>query len=657
MAACAYVGLWIILYEAAHLFDIAHSASAWYPGPGLTIAFCAVYGPRYFPAVILGAFLYENTFTYLDVASGLRHVIVYGSAGLVLRHLIAPTFPLQTKDHVSVFLSVACISTLASAVLAGAIFQPYWTNSTFTDILVSFWIGDMAGVLLAGPVFLITFSWLATRGWTAPTGWVPLASSATGIGAVFIVVLGVVAFFIDASLGTNGKAWFVVLFPVVLLALRQGFGGAVAGIIVVNIAAVLLFKIFGRVGDPAQLQVLLVMIDIAALLIGATISEQKATEQGLRASERRQRDVAAAVHASPVGTTIVNAADSKLPFVFANDAFHLMCGYGPEDLRTIGLADLLAPDSQQCLEEILRAIGAMERTNCEVVLRTAYGAGVRDRLTVAPIADSAGGPVSYLVLHEDVAATRDRERLEREREKLVALGQLAGGVAHEINNLLHPMINLAKDAERMWDEQQDMRRHLRTIRSCGVKAADIVKKVLSFARQGSDARTAVDLGDALLSSVDLNRRSLPPTVEIETVVNAPTGCILASRTEVSQVLTNLVLNASQAMGGRGAIKIVLDLVGGPPASFGQPTTECVRDRPWFRLSVSDTGPGMSDDVRARIFEPFFTTKPLGEGTGLGLSIVYGIVKDWDGSIEVSSAPGRGATFTVHIPTTNLCANA
>ncbi|KAA0681897.1 ATP-binding protein [Roseomonas genomospecies 6] len=637
VAACVYVGLWIILYEVAHLFDIAHSASAWYPGPGLTIAFCAVYGPRYFPAVILGAFLYENTFTHLDIASGLRHVIVYGSAGFLLRRLIAPAFPLRTKDHVSVFLLVACVSTLASAALAGATFQPYWTNSTFTDILVSFWIGDLAGVLLAGPVFLITFSWLGTTGWTAPMRWVPRVSASTGIGAVCIVVFAIVAFEIDATLGTNGKAWFVVLFPVVLLALRQGFGGAVAGIIVVNITAVLLFKVLGRVGDPAQLQVLLIMIDIAALLIGATISEQKATEQGLRASERRQRDVAAAVHASPVGTTIVNAADPNLPFVFANDAFHHLSGYSPEHLLTVGLADLLASDSRHCLEEIHRAIGQKESTNCEVTLRTANGEWVRDRLTVAPISDSEGGPGSYLVLHEDVAVTRNRERQEREREKLVALGQLAGGVAHEINNLLHPMINLAMEAEHLWGQEgRDARRHLRMIRSSGSKAADIVRKVLGFARQGTGPRVPLDFGDAVLSAVDLNRRSLPPSVTIHTRIDA-TGMIWASATEVSQVLTNLLLNASQAMDGLGTVDVVLDRNDGEAADSS------------FRLTVVDDGPGMDEAVRARVFEPFFTTKPLGSGTGLGLSVVYGIVKDWGGGIDVRTAPDKGTTFIITVP--------
>lgn len=645
IAGLVYVSAWIALYETAHVFDIAHSASAWYPGPGLTIAFCAAYGLRYFPAVILGAFLYENTFVYLDIVSSLRHLVVYGAAGFLLRHSIAPAFPLQTKGHVSFFLVIACVSTLVSALFAGLIFQPYWTNSTFTDILVSFWIGDLAGVLLAGPVFLIAFTWLRATTWAAPIGWVPEASATTGIGIASIVAFAVLAFYVDATLGTNGKAWFVVLFPVVLLALRQGFGGAVAGIIVVNITAVLLFKVLGRVGDPAQLQVLLIMIDVAALLIGATISEQKATEQGLRASERRQRDVAAAVHASPVGTTIVNAADPNLPFVFANDAFHHLSGYSPEHLLTVGLADLLASDSRHCLEEIHRAIGQKESTNCEVTLRTANGEWVRDRLTAAPISDSEGGPGSYLVLHEDVAVTRNRERQEREREKLVALGQLAGGVAHEINNLLHPMINLAMEAEHLWGQDgQDTRRHLRTIRSCGVKAADIVRKVLSFARQGSGPRVPVDFGEAVLAAVDLNQRSLPPSVKIVTRIDAVTGQVLASTTEVSQVVTNLLVNASQAMQGLGTINVGLDVVDRPsPRAVAGP------GRMWFRLTLADTGPGMDEAVRARIFEPFFTTKPVGEGTGLGLSVVYGIVKDWDGEIDVQAVPGSGTAFIITVP--------
>ncbi|PWC58188.1 hypothetical protein TSH7_24150 [Azospirillum sp. TSH7] len=457
------------------------------------------------------------------------------------------------------------------------------------------------------------------------------------MGVASIIAFAILAFCVDASLGTNGKAWFVVLFPVVSMVLRVGFGSAVAAIIVVNITAVLLFKTLGHVGDPAQLQVLLIMIDIAALLIGATISEQTATEQGLRVSERRHREVAAAVHASPVGTTIVDATAPDLPIVFANDAFCRMVGQDPDRVHHLRLLDLLAPGSHQQVEELHRVVDKMERSHCEVTIKDAQGSLIHDRLTLAPIPDSQPGMVSYLVLHEDVAATRNRERLEREREKLVALGQLAGGVAHEINNLLHPMINLAAEAEHLWRQDgQDARPHLRMIRSCGAKAAEIVRKVLGFARQGSGPRVALDFADAILAAVDFNRRSLPPSLAIQTRLDAG-GLILASATEVSQVLTNLLLNASQATDGRGTIMVDLDRDEAASASAA------------FRLSVTDNGSGMDEAVRARIFEPFFTTKPIGSGTGLGLSVVYGIVKDWGGTIDVQTAPGKGTCFTITVP--------
>ncbi|WP_109073661.1 MULTISPECIES: ATP-binding protein [unclassified Azospirillum] len=637
LAAILYIVLWIILYETAHVFDIAHSASAWYPGPGLTMAFCAAYGPSYFPAVILGAFLYDNSFTILDISSGLRHVIVYGSAGFLLRRFIFPNTFLISKRHVKIFLSISCLSTFLSSAIAGLIFQSYWANSTFADILISFWIGDLAGILLAGPIFLILFSWLRTRSLAGAGGWVPQMSGPTALGVASIIAFAILAFCVDASLGTNGKAWFVVLFPVVSMVLRVGFGSAVAAIIVVNITAVLLFKTLGHVGDPAQLQVLLIMIDIAALLIGATISEQTATEQGLRVSERRHREVAAAVHASPVGTTIVDATAPDLPIVFANDAFCRMVGQDPDRVHHLRLLDLLAPGSHQQVEELHRVVDKMERSHCEVTIKDAQGSLIHDRLTLAPIPDSQPGMVSYLVLHEDVAATRNRERLEREREKLVALGQLAGGVAHEINNLLHPMINLAAEAEHLWRQDgQDARPHLRMIRSCGAKAAEIVRKVLGFARQGSGPRVALDFADAILAAVDFNRRSLPPSLAIQTRLDAG-GLILASATEVSQVLTNLLLNASQATDGRGTIMVDLDRDEAASASAA------------FRLSVTDNGSGMDEAVRARIFEPFFTTKPIGSGTGLGLSVVYGIVKDWGGTIDVQTAPGKGTCFTITVP--------
>ncbi|MDQ2102406.1 ATP-binding protein [Azospirillum isscasi] len=632
--------LWMGLYEAAHAFDISQSASAWYPGPGLTIAFLATFGPRYLICAIIGIFWYDNTFSLLDMMSGVRQVFIYGSAGLYLKFLTRSQLPLRDRSHVNIFVAIACGSTLLSAITAGLIFQPYWVNSTFIDILVSFWIGDLAGVLLACPVFLMLFAALEDRTPPSPSaGWLPQPSRSLLIGTLSIAGFAAVAFSIDAAFITNGKAWFIVLFPVAMLALRNGFGAAVVGIVVVNIVAVLLYKAFGRTGDPAQLQVLLVMTDVAALLIGAAISEHKGTAAALRKSEQRQRDIASenrmlaqAVHASSISVTIIDTATPRLALLFVNDAFCTLTGYTRDQLHDADLAGLLAPGKTP--DDLYDAIRHRERARHTVDLVTADGAILRDRLSLAPIKDDDDATSAYLVLHEDIAAAQKREGMEREREKLVALGQLAGGVAHEINNLLHPMINLATEVEHLWGQEgQDARRHLRMIRSCGTKAADIVRKVLSFARQGAGPRGPLDIGDAILAAADLNRRSLPPSVAIHTRIDV-TGIIQASATEVSQVLTNLLLNASHAMDGRGTINIVLDRDDAAAS---------------FRLTVTDDGAGMDEAVRARIFEPFFTTKPIGSGTGLGLSVVYGIVKDWGGTIDVRTAPNKGTTFIITVP--------
>ncbi|MBP2299220.1 ATP-binding protein [Azospirillum picis] len=640
---------WAALYEIAHLFDISHSASAWYPGPGLTLAFTAAFGPRYLPCVVIGIFCYDNTFSLLDMMSGVRQALVYGGAGLYLHHSIDA--PLSRRRHVNVFVAAACGSTLLSAVFAGFMFANYWLNSTFTDILVSFWIGDLAGVLLACPAFLMLFGLLRKPQAAAHLRhWLPRPTPAQYAGALSVAGTAAAAFSIDAAFATNGKAWFIVLFPVTMLALREGFGGAVVGIGVANITVVLLFKALGRAGDPAQLQVLLVMIDVAALLIGAAISEHTDTASELRRSERRQRDIAsenrmlaAAVHASPVSVTIIDTAHRRLPLLFVNDAFCALIGYRRDQLRDTDFAGLLA--SGGALDELHHAIGRREGAFHTMDLVRADGGLLRDRLSLAPIRDGNGPSTAYLLLHEDAAATRERESQEREREKLVALGQLAGGVAHEINNLLHPVINLAKDAEFMWEEGQDARRHLRMIGSCGVKAADIVRKVLSFARQGSGPRLPVDFGEAVLAAVELSRGSLPPSFEITVRNDNASGRILASATEISQIVTNLLINASHATKGRGRALISLDMVAAPPDRAAKGPGAA----PWFRLSVTDTGPGMDDAVRARIFEPFFTTKPVGEGTGLGLSVVYGIVKDWGGTIEVETAPDEGTRFLITVP--------
>jgi signal transduction histidine kinase len=260
---------------------------------------------------------------------------------------------------------------------------------------------------------------------------------------------------------------------------------------------------------------------------------------------------------------------------------------------------------------------------------------------------SDGGIVGIRV---DVTEARQREAAEREREKLAALGHLAGGVAHEINNLLQPaMVFPALVRDRLPPEDTESREDLECVLEGVRKAREIVRNILLFARSEEPVLTRLDLIVELRSALSFVRDLMPPSITVaETNLDAYQGCLVAAnKTQLTQVLTNLLVNAAQATESSGTITVSADEM--YPSREAAEQLSIEQGHPYLTLAVADTGAGMAEATRARVFEPFFTTKPVGQGTGLGLSVVHGIVRSWHGAITVDSTLGAGSTFTLHLP--------
>jgi PAS domain S-box-containing protein len=260
---------------------------------------------------------------------------------------------------------------------------------------------------------------------------------------------------------------------------------------------------------------------------------------------------------------------------------------------------------------------------------------------------SDGGTVGIRI---DVTETRQREAAERDREKLAALGQLAGGVAHEINNLLQPALALPELVrDRLPADDIESREDLDCVIECAGKMRDIVRNILLFARKEEPRLATLELAAEVRAALGFVGDLIPPsiTLQAENLDTHPGCMVAANKTQLTQVLTNLVVNAAQATRGAGTVTVSVARI--------DPTAEEAADlaieagRGYLTVSVTDTGSGMDEATRARIFEPFFTTKPVGQGTGLGLSVAYGILRSWQGAIAVRSAPGHGTTFVLYVP--------
>jgi len=255
---------------------------------------------------------------------------------------------------------------------------------------------------------------------------------------------------------------------------------------------------------------------------------------------------------------------------------------------------------------------------------------------------------------QDITDLSRRETVERQREKLVALGELAGGVAHELNNLLQPILSLVDlslgfihPGPPSAEELEEMQAYFACVLDYTRQGREIVRQILRFARKEGAVLSVVDFVAEMRGTLGFLHGVLPSGVSLVAAIDPmAAGQARVNAVELTQIMTNLAVNAVYAMGGQGRLTVSLR-----ESALSAETAQALglESGRYFVLAIADTGPGMSEAVRSRIFEPFFTTKPIGEGTGLGLSVVHGIVHSWAGAIEVTSAIGQGTTFTLYIP--------
>lgn len=267
------------------------------------------------------------------------------------------------------------------------------------------------------------------------------------------------------------------------------------------------------------------------------------------------------------------------------------------------------------------------------------------RVSGNPRFSSDGSFAGFRGAGTDVTEQHNKRIVEQERSKSEALARLAGGMAHEINNLLQPVIVYSSMGESEDPKISRDQGYFTKIFSASQQAIRIVQDVLTFAREGRMASNATSLSDGVSECLDIIRPTLASEMSVQVTRLDSDILVDANQGGLNQVLINLVRNASDAMGGAGEIKISTgQAVLYPRASDAWPI---LPGRFGF-IKVTDTGDGIDQEILDKIFDPFFSTKPTGRGTGLGLSVVAGLLRDWGGAIDVESQPGA-TTFTIYIP--------
>jgi signal transduction histidine kinase/CheY-like chemotaxis protein len=270
---------------------------------------------------------------------------------------------------------------------------------------------------------------------------------------------------------------------------------------------------------------------------------------------------------------------------------------------------------------------------------------------ITPVRDDDGS-IKYLIVGvEDLTERRALEQQLLQAQKMEAVGLLAGGVAHDFNNLLTPIIGYSEMALEEVGPDSPLGSDLQQIQAAAERARDLTQQLLAFGRKQILEMRAVNLGELLNQFRRLLRPLVRENVVLTTHADADLDMVRADVTQVQQVLMNLCVNAVDAMpdGGRLTLEAHNFTLADSDTAFALE----VEPGPYVALMVADTGHGMGPEVRRHLFEPFFTTKERGKGTGLGLATVYGIVRQHGGAIRVESAAGKGTTFTVLLPRTEL----
>lgn len=427
-------------------------------------------------------------------------------------------------------------------------------------------------------------------------------------------------------------------------------------------------------GRPAQAGLTLGMISYngkpATLAIIRDITDRRRLEEELRQSrdELEQRveertlqlkeseeiarsqlaEIEAYYNLAPVGLAIL---DRQLRHVRVNQRLAEINGVPPHEHLGRTAGEVVNKNVVAWLESIAPRILESGETIKDVEITHDAGKSGNEmttRVNLFPVKDPDGRVTGIGLIHEDVTEKKRLEEQLRQAHKMEALGIFAGGIAHDFNNILAAIIGFCELARDRTPETSPAHGHLDRVLSASLRGRDLVRQILTFSRQAGLEQKALQLGPLVKETVRLLRASIPATIHIQVNTRNSPHFVLADPTQMQQVLMNLCANAAQAMSkGGGTIAIDLGSVNfSSPKDAPDPTMNPGR---YVRLSVADTGDGMTAEVAGRIFDPFFTTKKPAEGTGLGLPVAHGIVAKHGGTITVWSEPGRGSIFTVYLP--------
>jgi two-component system cell cycle sensor histidine kinase/response regulator CckA len=371
------------------------------------------------------------------------------------------------------------------------------------------------------------------------------------------------------------------------------------------------------------------------------VTDRKHAEEKLLVSEEK---FSKAFHLGPDAVTITSIADGR--FLEVNDNFLRMTGYSRDEIlgrTSVELRLWANPKDRHHIVALLKRSGEARDLETRMSIKSGE---VRTLQLSAHTIELSGQPCMIAIIR-DVTDRRALEAQLRQAQKMEAVGRLAGGVAHDFNNLLVGILGYSELLKKKLAAQPPLLRMANEINFAAMRARDLTSRLLALSHRQVLRPAVLDLNVLVRQCERLLRPIIGEDVHVILRLDPKTAHVKADPAQLEQVILNLALNARDAMLGSGTLSMETCNI--------QVDAALARQHPglipgyYVRLSVTDTGHGITPDVMPRIFEPFFTTKDVGKGSGLGLSTVYGVVKQTGGCVTVSSQPGLGATFGIYLP--------
>jgi PAS domain S-box-containing protein len=390
--------------------------------------------------------------------------------------------------------------------------------------------------------------------------------------------------------------------------------------------------------------------------IFSDVTDRKAAEAALKSSEQKYRTIIESIEEGYFELDLYGN------LTFFNTALCGITGLPAKDIAGINYREYTTPETAEKMLQVFRRIYQTARPSgvqdFEILMRG--GRRIAIDLTASPILGADGSVIGFRGLFRDISERKRAERQQQELEeqlqraqKMKAIGTLAGGVAHDLNNILSGIVSYPDLLLLDLPDTSPLRKPIETIRDSGHKAAAIVQDLLTLARRGVPVSEVLNLNDIILEylkSPEFSKlESFHPHIFLDSRLDHGLMNIMGSPVHLSKTVMNLVSNAAEAMPEGGTITISTR-----NAYVDQPVKgyDHVTEGDYVVLAVSDSGVGIAPEDLQRIFEPFFTKKRMGRsGTGLGMAVVWGTVKDHKGYIDVSSIEGRGTTFSLYFPVT------